>query len=164
MAGGMHGRWCGHAWWWACMTGACMAGAHVWPRSILEGHAWWGVCMAGGMHGRRDGHCSRWYASHCNALLLSLILLSIMEIIHFFYVFFHFHNYFHLSKLHCCTEVNYVCKEFRINFQFLKADHTTLKVLRTTGTVKPVTERKGTDVLYPTNQMKHDKFRQSLDL
>ena len=108
MAGGMHGRWCGHAWPGACMTGACMAGGHAWPRSIFEGHAWWGACMAGGMHGRRDGHCSRWYASHCNAFLLSLILLSIMELIHFFYVFFHFHNYFHLSKLHCCTEVNYV--------------------------------------------------------
>ena len=49
MAGGMHG-------------GACM----------VEGergreHAWQGVHGRGGMHGRRDGHCSGWYASYWNA-------------------------------------------------------------------------------------------------
>ena len=43
------------------MVGACMA----------DGHAWQGVCMAGGMHGRRDSHCSGWYASYWNAFLSS---------------------------------------------------------------------------------------------
>ena len=48
MAGGMHGR------------GACVAG-----RSM-----WWGGVWQGGVRGRRDGHCSRWYASYWNAFLL----------------------------------------------------------------------------------------------
>ena len=29
-----------------------------------------GVCVTGGVHGRRDGHCSGWYASYWNAFLL----------------------------------------------------------------------------------------------
>ena len=43
MAGGMHGR------------GVYMAGRCTWQ---------------GGVHGRRDGHCSRRYASYWNAFLL----------------------------------------------------------------------------------------------
>ena len=34
-----------------------------------------GVCMAGGMHGRRDSYSSGRYASYWNAFLLALILL-----------------------------------------------------------------------------------------
>ena len=51
VAGGMHGR--GHMWW-----GACMAGWHV----------------GQGMCGRRDGHCSRRYASYWNEFLLRAYL------------------------------------------------------------------------------------------
>ena len=53
MAGGMHGR--GHAWWGACIVGGM--------------HGKGGV-HGGGMHGRRDGHCSRRYTSYWNAFLL----------------------------------------------------------------------------------------------
>ena len=57
MAGSMHGR--EYAWQGACMAGGmCGGGVHG------RGHAW-----QGGMHGRRDGHCSRWYASYWNAFL-----------------------------------------------------------------------------------------------
>ena len=47
--GGMHGRGC--AW---------------------QGHVWQGMCVVGrgGVCGRRDGHCSRQYASYWNAFLL----------------------------------------------------------------------------------------------
>ena len=88
MAGGEHGRG-------LCMVGgACVVGGHVWQRvhgrgaymvggCVAEGHVWQGVCMAGGMqwqeehvwqgkrgmHGRRDGHCSRRYTSYCNTFL-----------------------------------------------------------------------------------------------
>ena len=44
MVGGVHGH------------GTCMAGG-----GAIHGG---GACMAGGMRGRRDGHCSRWYASY----------------------------------------------------------------------------------------------------
>ena len=45
-----------------CGRGACMVGEHVWQ----------GACVAGGMHGRRDGHCSGRYASYWNAFSFSL--------------------------------------------------------------------------------------------
>ena len=41
--------------------------------TCVTGHAWWGACMTegrkcggggGGVRGRRDGHCSGWYASY----------------------------------------------------------------------------------------------------
>ena len=51
--GGMPGRG------WYMWQGACVAGNHAWQRT----------CMAGGMRGRRDGHCSRRYASYWNAFL-----------------------------------------------------------------------------------------------
>ena len=53
VVGGVHGR------------GACMVGAHVW-----QGCAWRGACM----HGRRDDHCSGWYASYWNAFLFAKYL------------------------------------------------------------------------------------------
>ena len=58
--GGMHGEG-GYAWQGVYMAGACVVG---------EGgreHAWQG---GGGMHGWRDSHCSRRYASYWNAFLL----------------------------------------------------------------------------------------------
>ena len=72
--GSMHGRgmhdrghaWQGHAWQGAFVVGVCMAGGM---------HGSWGVCDRGcawqrRVHGRRDGHCSGWYASYWNAFLL----------------------------------------------------------------------------------------------
>ena len=36
------------------------------------GHAWQGgACVTGGVHGRRDGHCSRRYTSYWNAFLFT---------------------------------------------------------------------------------------------
>ena len=39
-----------------------------------------GACIASGMHGRghgrRDGHCSGWYASYWNAFLLNNFFLK----------------------------------------------------------------------------------------
>ena len=65
--------------------GACMVGGGVYGRGGMHGggmhgwggvvgvvwwgHAWQGACMVGDMHGRRDGHCNRWYASYWNAFL-----------------------------------------------------------------------------------------------
>ena len=93
-SGGVHGRgcaWQGSVCAWQgegmCMTGggavvaegACVAGGHAWP-----GRAWWGegcvageACMAGGVCGRRDGHCSRQYASYWNAFLLHYVLYTL---------------------------------------------------------------------------------------
>ena len=58
--GGMHGK------------GVCMAGGHVWQGR----HAWRGrgacmagVCVAGGMHSRKDGHSSGRYTFYWNAFL-----------------------------------------------------------------------------------------------
>ena len=56
MAGGMHGR--GYAW----------RGRHAWQ----GGHVW-GV-PGGGVHGRKNGNCSGWYASYWNAFLFWIIL------------------------------------------------------------------------------------------
>ena len=43
-----------------------------------EGHAWHGG--GGGMYGRRDSHCSGWYASYWNAFLYQFFvtLLTIL--------------------------------------------------------------------------------------
>ena len=84
---GMHGRGC--VWQGECMAGgtvwqgACVAKRHAWQGGMCgsRGNAWQGVCMAGacvagglhdggGIHGRRYGHCSRWYASYWNVFLL----------------------------------------------------------------------------------------------
>ena len=72
----------------ACVAGACMAGEHAWWG------AWHGVCVHGrgmhggghargrGMRGRRDGHCSRRYASYWNASLFRyLIILWEVEVL-----------------------------------------------------------------------------------
>ena len=84
----------------ACMAGDLCAGGHAWPGAcggwgecVVGGMHAQGVCMAGqgcvcvcvcvcvagghawlggGMHGRRDGHCSGWYASYWNAFLLNV--------------------------------------------------------------------------------------------
>ena len=79
--GGMHGWGC--AWQGgSCGGGVCDQGVCVWS----EGMHGWGCALRGGMHGgdvhdrghawqggmrgRRDGHCSRRYASYWNAFLL----------------------------------------------------------------------------------------------
>ena len=77
----------GHAWQGACVTWGYAWWGHTWQEGVCggdmhgRGHAWWGggeawqmgVCMAGGgMHGRRDGHCSRQYAFYWNAFLSHL--------------------------------------------------------------------------------------------
>ena len=36
-----------------------------------------GGCMAGSVYGRRDGHCSRRYASNCNAFLLDIVSVGL---------------------------------------------------------------------------------------
>ena len=75
MAGRIHGRgacMAGECAWQGDMhgRGACMArgvygGGHVWQGAGIVGEQAWQD-----MHGRRDGHCSRWYASYWNAFLL----------------------------------------------------------------------------------------------
>ena len=96
MAGDMHGR--GHAWQGVYGRVECVWQGHAWQGCAWQGgvcgrgHAWQGcvhgresmhdrgacmaggvhgrgACMAGGVHSRRDGHCSRWYASYWNAFL-----------------------------------------------------------------------------------------------
>ena len=63
MVGGMCGRGC------VGQAGMCGRGrGHAWQRA-MHGR---GACVAGGMHDRRDGHCSRWYASYWNAFLFYL--------------------------------------------------------------------------------------------
>ena len=72
MAGDMHGEG-------TCVAGGACDGWHAW-----WGFAWQEVCMGecvagvcvtrGGMRGRTDGHCSRWYASDWNAVLLNKYL------------------------------------------------------------------------------------------
>ena len=95
MVGDVHGRghvWQrGHAWWGVCMAGGHVWWGHAWQGGVcggghawqgmymVGGHAWWGcawqgvcmvgVCMAGGLYGRRDSHCSGQYASYWNAFL-----------------------------------------------------------------------------------------------
>ena len=55
--GGVHGG--------GVARGACVVG---------DMHGWWGVCMPrGAVRGRRDGNCSRWYASYWNAFLFYLM-------------------------------------------------------------------------------------------
>ena len=48
-----------------CGGGACMPGA-----GGMHGR---GACIVGGMHGRRVGYCSGWYASYWNAFLLAYV-------------------------------------------------------------------------------------------
>ena len=69
MAGGMHGGV--HAWWGMHSRGC------VWLGGMHGGgiHGRGCACMhVGGVNGRRDGHCSRWYASYWNAFLFGIIL------------------------------------------------------------------------------------------
>ena len=58
MLGGMHARG-RHG------KGTCVAKGPAWP----WGCACLGGVLPGGMHGRRDSHCSGWYASYWNAFL-----------------------------------------------------------------------------------------------
>ena len=56
--GGMHGR------------GAYTAGGCAWQGVNRFGCTWQGACVVrGDKHGRRDGHCSGWFTSYCNAFL-----------------------------------------------------------------------------------------------
>ena len=54
-------------------TGVCLSTEqHAWQGAcVARGRRAWqvGACVAGGMRGRRDGHCSRRYASYWNAFL-----------------------------------------------------------------------------------------------
>ena len=87
-AGGMHGRGDMHGRGYVWHAGGMQSGVHAWQRGACiakwghawrrgmccRGHAWWGACMAGGsVRGRRDGHCSRRYASYWNAFMLIII-------------------------------------------------------------------------------------------
>ena len=70
MEGDMHGRghawWRGHVWWGGMHGGGMLGGGCAWQR---------GMCgRGGGLRGRRDGHCSRQYASYWNAFLLLLYI------------------------------------------------------------------------------------------
>ena len=64
----------------ACMRGMC-DGEHVLGVCLVGGmdgggvQGVWqgGMCGRGGLHGRRDGHCSGWYASYWNASLFALM-------------------------------------------------------------------------------------------
>ena len=87
VAGGvLHGRghaWQGamHVWQGACIAGghACVAGGmYVWQGACMCGRE---VCVVGCMHGRRDSHCSGWYASYWNAFLFKISLQTILIII-----------------------------------------------------------------------------------
>ena len=93
MVGGMRGRG-EHVWQGVCMLGGvcgrgtcivgggvCMAGGHAWQGVCGEGACMVGGCAwHGGMHGwggvrgRRDGHCSRRYASYWNAFSLCKVI------------------------------------------------------------------------------------------
>ena len=76
MAGGMCGRWQGvhgkggymHGVGGACVVVGGMHGRE--EACVAGGHAW-----QGGMHGKRDGHCSRRYASYWNAFLSEMFPL-----------------------------------------------------------------------------------------
>ena len=63
MAGGVHSR--GDVAGGMHDIGGCVAGGHVW--------------LGGGMHGRRDDHCSGWYASYWNAFLLYMFVIYIQS-------------------------------------------------------------------------------------
>ena len=74
----------GHAC-WVCMTGECGwegkgydGGTCMMGDVLGGGHAWWGTCrgMCGqrDVHGQRDSHCSRQYASHLNAFFFAWVL------------------------------------------------------------------------------------------
>ena len=61
-------------------------GRHAWGSCVVGGMRGRGVRMAGGMHvgkggvglhGRRDGHCSRWYASYWNAFLFPIEFFAV---------------------------------------------------------------------------------------
>ena len=75
MAGGMCGGG-GHAWQECAWQGHAWQGC-AWQGGVWQGCAWQGVCVAGGhawlggMRGRRDGHCSRRYASSWNTFLFN---------------------------------------------------------------------------------------------
>ena len=66
MAGGMHGSWCGHAWWGGMHDrgmhgrGACLAKEHFGGACMVGSmhggeHAWRGACMAGETATAADG-------------------------------------------------------------------------------------------------------------
>ena len=59
MVGGILGRE-------ACVVEGCAY--------MTEGHA----CQVG-VHGRRDGHCSGWYASYWNAFLFKMLTLKLAQ-------------------------------------------------------------------------------------
>ena len=73
---GGHGRGGGHVWW-----GSCMVVVYAWQGSAMQqGVPGRGVC------GRRNSHCSGWYASYWNAFLLRNMFHSILSV---FYIPFH---------------------------------------------------------------------------
>ena len=64
LKGGVRGRGSMHGRGVYMVGGACMV-----VGCVLGGMCDRGPCMAGGMGGRRDGHCSGRYASYWNAFL-----------------------------------------------------------------------------------------------
>ena len=67
----------GHVWQrWHAWQGACVVGGHAWQGGVSGGGMAGRACVAGGGHGRRDGHCSRRYASYWNAFLSHILLFS----------------------------------------------------------------------------------------
>ena len=54
-------------------------GGHAWQGSMHGGggvHGQGRQFMVGGMCGRRDGHCSGWYASYWNAFLSTVTSIA----------------------------------------------------------------------------------------
>ena len=56
--------------------GACVVGGVCMARGCMAGGVHGGV---GGMRGRRDGHCSGWYASNWNAFLFTSLFHFLTE-------------------------------------------------------------------------------------
>ena len=56
--GGVHGKRGGCAWQRACVVGGMHGRGCAWQGVCVAK----GVCIAGGMHDRRDSHCSGRYA------------------------------------------------------------------------------------------------------
>ena len=72
---GMHGR--GHAWQGVHGRGhVWQGGMHGRGTCVAGGACMAGVCMAGGVHGRRNGNCSGRYASYGKKIVIEYIPIS----------------------------------------------------------------------------------------
>ena len=68
----------------ACVKNSVRRGC-AWQEASMAGGAWMaeGHAWQGGMCGRRDGHCSRCYASYWNAFLLLSVTASPTETLYY---------------------------------------------------------------------------------